>query len=535
MTDLLIVPITDLIKHYVYVNYLSQDDYRMTMLLYSLLGTVLAVISTYITKYSIFNLYRYIKWHITYSIFNRKILICPTLGQNIDTMYSPYTMNTSAADEDRQSHNICEYLIYGQKSVSFFLKTMCKFYEDKVGSNNNVYGNIVTFCEHNDRYVDYNKLFTFKEYSEKISPLPQSGIVYIAYVDGYLIYLDYNYSNDNYITLNCKQKQPLDRFKEFIKENHDKFFERRGEGGLEIYEVNSGLDKSNEYIGLVKPQLTFGNYVSRHKEMIITHLDAFRNNKITQENIFIDNNLGFLLHGTYGTGKTFFISAVANYLNRSVLTINFVKVKTKSKFRQIMTQENVSKYVICFDEFDYLLTNVIDNDVKQSEADVKFKIKTLSEQLVGLKDNKPGFDQITNEIKTLMEGGISDNLTYEFILSELSGITGVHNRVIVATTNFVEKIPKALLRPGRFDIILHLDKFNKAEIIELLIKLYNPSKEVIRTLDKVKFKENYFTPSDIIINKHKYNIIEEMLVFLSDTTTVSNVDNGGKNRGSHKK
>ena len=517
MTDLLIIPVIDLIKHYVNVNYLVYDDTQMNILLYTLMAVVLAVISKNIINLSIFNMYKYIKWHYEYYFKKTKILICPFLGHNIDTIYTPYILETSPSNKDRHSSKICEYQIYGHKSVSFFMKTMYKLYEDTIASDDKVYSNILTFCEpHNNRYIDYNKLFTFEEYSEKIIPCSESKIEPIAYIDGYIIYLDYQHSNNDIITLNCKQKQPLDRFKEFIKKTHDKFFTRNTEVGLEIYEVNSGLDKSNEYIGLVKPQLTFNNYVSRHKETIITHLDAFRNNKITHDNIFIDNNLGFMLHGTYGTGKTFFISAVANYLDRSILNINFVKVKTKSKFRQIMTQENVSKYIICFDEFDYLLTNVINNDVKKSEEDVKFKIKTLSEQLVGLKDNKPGFDEISNQIKSLMEDGISDNLTYEFILSELSGITSVKNRVIIATTNFVEKIPKALLRPGRFDIILHLDKFNKPEIIELLIKLYSPSEEVIKKLNDVNFKENHFTPSDIIINKHKYRVIEDMIDFLSD-------------------
>ena len=264
-------------------------------------------------------------------------------------------------------------------------------------------------------------------------------------------------------------------------------------------------------VGLVKPQLTFDNFISVHKSLILKHLDKFRERKINEENIFIDNNLGFLVHGTYGTGKTFLISAIANYLNRSIYNINFAKIKTKSEFRKIMNKDNISKYVFCFDEFDYLLSSVLDKNKNDSERNLHLKIQILSQQISTVKE-KESASEIIKEMKKIMEDGTSDELTYEFMLSELSGITSVNDRIIVATTNFINDIPDALKRPGRFDIILHFDKFNKTEIIELLANLYHVDPS---TLTKFKFKEYLFTPADIIMKRNTFEKIKDMIKYLT--------------------
>jgi chaperone BCS1 len=118
-----------------------------------------------------------------------------------------------------------------------------------------------------------------------------------------------------------------------------------------------------------------------------------------------------------------------------------------------------------------------------------------------------------------MESGASDVLTYEFILSELSGVTSVSDRVIIATTNHMEKIPPALLRPGRFDIKLHLDLFNQSEIVELLGKLYKLTAEQEEVLRKSKdaFKEGQYSPADIINKSCIYTFDEIVMILKKDS------------------
>jgi SpoVK/Ycf46/Vps4 family AAA+-type ATPase len=112
-------------------------------------------------------------------------------------------------------------------------------------------------------------------------------------------------------------------------------------------------------------------------------------------------------------------------------------------------------------------------------------------------------------MKNLMEA--DDKLTYSFLLSELSGIASAKNRVIVATTNFIDRIPEALKRPGRFDMVLYLTYFTRAEIIELLINIYGEQNRA--KIIAQKYIENKFTPAVIIFNSSK--TLNEMIKFLT--------------------
>ena len=55
-----------------------------------------------------------------------------------------------------------------------------------------------------------------------------------------------------------------------------------------------------------------------------------------------------------------------------------------------------------------------------------------------------------------------------FLQSLLDGMGDSSSRVILASTNYPERIPPALMRPGRFDIQLHLGRFKGDQIRELL-------------------------------------------------------------------
>ena len=155
-----------------------------------------------------------------------------------------------------------------------------------------------------------------------------------------------------------------------------------------------------------------------------------------------------------------------------------------------------------------------DSNSADAKAEVQMKIAALTAQLASVKDNKDLSAEIIKQLKTLMEEGTSDNLTYPFILSELSGINSVTGRIIIATTNFIDRIPPALTRPGRFDYVLKLDCFNSAEIRELLTKLYRPNERETEKLNKTIFPEDKYTPSEIILRACEYPRLAEMVKYL---------------------
>jgi ATP-dependent 26S proteasome regulatory subunit len=62
----------------------------------------------------------------------------------------------------------------------------------------------------------------------------------------------------------------------------------------------------------------------------------------------------------------------------------------------------------------------------------------------------------------------SDELTLEYILNTLDGIVELNDAIIFFTTNDIDSIDPALIRPGRIDYILKMGKTSNKMIRELL-------------------------------------------------------------------
>ena len=131
------------------------------------------------------------------------------------------------------------------------------------------------------------------------------------------------------------------------------------------------------------------------------------------------------------------------------------------------------------------------------------------------KDNestiKPEIEAIQKEIKNFKE-----RLSLDTLLTELDGMIEMRGRVIVATTNFINKIDGALLREGRFDLKIELHKFVDSEIKEMLCKMYHPLYTDIIT--KETFPDNVWSPAKIrnICHMFKEHEIEKVINVLKN-------------------
>ena len=97
------------------------------------------------------------------------------------------------------------------------------------------------------------------------------------------------------------------------------------------------------------------------------------------------------------------------------------------------------------------------------------------------------------------------------MLEVLDGIIECEDRICVFTTNYVEKIDKALLRPGRIDLVIDFKKLRKEDLQNLFQVWFNekiPEKDLSYIKDysitqaefgKLCF-ENLYSPSKVIAN-----------------------------------
>jgi chaperone BCS1 len=216
------------------------------------------------------------------------------------------------------------------------------------------------------------------------------------------------------------------------------------------------------------------------KEKIVPVLEAFREGRLVPANLPIDNKLGILLHGPPGTGKTGFISALANFLGRHILLCDMSKIRTRAQLSQIFTNHKNEQFIFVFEEFDTMpgvckregpgghggpggpgghggpggLPTVEPN----ATSNPAFAMMLMAEKEKS---------EILREMKNDMAEA-KDKIDLGFLLRKLDGLESGEGRIIVATTNHPERIDPALLRPGRFGIHLNLGNCSH-EMLENII------------------------------------------------------------------
>jgi chaperone BCS1 len=88
---------------------------------------------------------------------------------------------------------------------------------------------------------------------------------------------------------------------------------------------------------------------------------------------------------------------------------------------------------------------------------------------------------------------IEDELTLEYVLNILDGIVENHEAIIVFTTNHLEEIDPALIRPGRVDYKLELKNATVNTIKEMVSKKYK-----LREL--TDYNEYFMKMSDYVLS-----------------------------------
>lgn len=156
------------------------------------------------------------------------------------------------------------------------------------------------------------------------------------------------------------------------------------------------------------------------KQNIINHLDHF----VSNEKWYIENGIsyqtGILLYGISGGGKTSLIKAIASKYNYELYILS-VKHLNKIEDAIINLPHNTILLIEDIDANSAIQERSIEGYKKENSTEEKFNITNLSD-----------------------------------VLNTLDGIIANHGRILIATTNYMDKLDKALIRPGRFDLIQEL-------------------------------------------------------------------------------
>jgi hypothetical protein len=229
-------------------------------------------------------------------------------------------------------------------------------------------------------------------------------------------------------------------------------------GKLSIVKVNIDNDGQNRTsqtktvkTGTINAKKTFDYMFFEDKEKLLSVLNKFKTKNLFPAGVPIDNKVGILLFGPPGTGKTGVIQCIANYLKRHIVLVDLTKVRTNKALDDVLAL-NPREHLFVFEEIDTVLGVIGERGNADASGGKATEIKQEDMLTMLLSAQNPAASK--ELAKKLNEK--KDTLNLGYLLQKLDGVESGEDRVIIATTNFPDKIDSALVRPGRFGFQLNL-------------------------------------------------------------------------------
>ena len=149
---------------------------------------------------------------------------------------------------------------------------------------------------------------------------------------------------------------------------------------------------------------------------LLSKIDYFLSNEEWFISHDIPYQLGILLHGPPGTGKSTLVKAIASHIDRNML----IAAGMNGMGRNMKCDEDI----MVFEELDNMGMLNRDGDGEDDSMGVR-------------------------------------SMTLNMALQSLDGILSNHGQIVIMTTNHIDMIDQALIRPGRVDISIHMNYLDR--------------------------------------------------------------------------
>jgi SpoVK/Ycf46/Vps4 family AAA+-type ATPase len=261
-----------------------------------------------------------------------------------------------------------------------------------------------------------------------------------------------------------------------------------------------------------------------------------------------------MFHGSPGTGKTSTIKAIANVTKRHLINVRLSEVHTNTQLKnlffnpvlQVVNPETllVEKFIVPIHQRLYVIEDIDCMTDLIKRRDLQFeevadlppkpqpvvkppKVSKLAKPKAKSVDPIDGDEELQSYYQSALEEELNemsiqskddearDSITLDSLLNILDGTLEIPDRMFCITTNHLEIIDPALIRPGRVDLIVEFKYCTKAIIKQMFESFYE------REFDGAKFskiKDYKISPAFVNQILFKYftkpeAAIEELILF----------------------
>jgi hypothetical protein len=219
---------------------------------------------------------------------------------------------------------------------------------------------------------------------------------------------------------------------------------------------------------------TFDNVFFEERDHVRDRTNFFLENRAWYDKKGIPYTLGFMFHGPPGVGKTSSVKAIANEGRRHIINVQLSEIKTKAQLQHLFFNDeihvyngvNTEKYTIPVSERLYVIEDI------DAMGDTVLRREWKKPQQA----SKPKNDEdawLNREKETEKE-----SLDLSFLLNLLDGTLEANGRILIITTNFPERIDRALIRPGRVDMIIKFKNCNRKILQEMVESFYEETVDI---------------------------------------------------------
>jgi ATPase family associated with various cellular activities (AAA) len=225
----------------------------------------------------------------------------------------------------------------------------------------------------------------------------------------------------------------------------------------------------------------------------------------------IPRKLGILLYGEPGCGKSSCIETICSELGKMMFSIKLSSIKTNTEFREICHYVIKNDGVLVIEDIDVDSDVVLRRELKRED-----RKKRESQQQEYMFYPQSEFIQTSPVVHPYSRWSSpykykspcnSDKLNLSTILNVLQGSETRDGFVFIITTNCYEKLDSALVRSGRIDVTIKLERCTRYQISKIYKRVSEKdiSPEVLEQI-----REYRYFPYDVIMGFYQQKLKGEI-------------------------